>query len=124
MSTHLTLVILSDPKRLLETKVWCQNDHITLDQDYRIFSQLIDLGEETKPTINTLPIPPHMWIEFFTEEGIISTREDKNGKELTFIYAQKLKQLLVPDDSSLKNRAIKAFIDALPDNTPIILYWH
>ncbi len=59
----------------------------------------------------------------YDDEGLKSTRTDAFGVELTFAYAQELKKLKLPDDVTTRNRAVKAFIDALPNETPIILYW-
>jgi len=114
-----------------ETSVLCY-ERLSFDQDYRIFGQLTDLSFyhndgrpdiPEKPTIKTNSIPPQMWVQVYGDEGIERTREDPYGTELTFVYAQQLKKLKLPDDASPKNRAVKAFVDALPEDTPIILYW-
>ncbi len=64
-----------------------------------------------------------MWVETYEDEGIERHRDDKYGTELTFVYAEQLKSLKVENGASPKNRAIKVFIEALPDDTPIILLW-
>ena len=122
MGMNLTLLPLRGPQELNEISVLCY-DRLSLDSDNDIFGQLVDLGEGNKPTINTNPIPPQMWVRVFEEGGIEKTREDGYGTVLTFVYAQQLKKLKVPDDASPKNKAIKAFVDALPNDTPIILQW-
>jgi hypothetical protein len=120
MGLDLTLLILRGPREIGETSVLCY-DRLSFDRDSNIFAQLTDYGEGNKPTIKVNPLPPQMWVEAYEDEGIKKTREDKYGTELTFIYAQTLKKLKVPDKSSPKNKAIKAFIDALPDDIPIVL---
>jgi hypothetical protein len=101
-----------------------------MDTDYQIFSQIIDMsyrqeeGISKKPTIQTYPIPPQMWVRTYGDEGIEKAHEDGDGKALTFVYAQQLKKLRIPDNASSQNKAIKAFVDALPDDVPIILMWH
>jgi len=123
MGLDLTLLPLRDARSIGEASALC-HDRLTFDRDYEIFGQIIDCGEGKKPTIKTNPIPPQMWVEIYEDEGIERTREDKYGTVLTFIYAQQLKELKVGDDATSRNKAIKAFIDALPSDTPIILFWH
>lgn len=108
-------------EQLGETEVFCY-DRLSFDRDYEIFDQLIKI-DGSEPTIRTLPIPPQLWVSTYGEEGSKRTRNDKYGTELTFVYAETLKQLKIPESSSAKNKAIKAFIDALPNDIPIILLW-
>lgn len=131
MSLELILLPLQGPEEVDKGSVLCF-EQLKLDQDYRIFGQLTDMssyrdgGDDdipAKPTIKVNPLPPQMWMETYGDEGIKRTREDLYGEELTFVYAQQLKKLRMPRDSSPKNKAVKAFVDLLPDNTPIILEW-
>lgn len=124
MSVELILYPLRGPSVLNNTKVLCF-DRLGFDQDYRIFGQLKDIsgGKDNKPVIQPKPIPVQMWVQMYEDEGIDETREDRYGDELTFVYAQQLKKLEVPEDADPKNKAIKAFIDELPNDTPIILQW-
>jgi len=128
MSLDLTILPLRGPRDLGETSVLTYN-RLQFNGDYRLFAQIIEMDDydaafaENKPTIKPLPIPPQMWVIMYDDEGLKSTRTDANGAELTFVYAQELKKLKLPEDVTSRNRAIKAFIDALPNDTPIILYW-
>ena len=131
MSLELVLLPLRGPEEVGSRSVLCY-ERLRFDQDYRIFGQLTDMSSHcgsgvddipAKPTIRVNPLPPQMWVETYGEEGIKRTREDPYGDELTFVYAQQLKKLKLPRDSSPKNRALKAFVDALPGDTPIILEW-
>lgn len=128
MSLDLTILLPSHgPRAMGDSRAFCR-ERLNLDGDYRIFSQIMDMSswgpDFSKPTIKAIPIPPQLWIEVYEETGIEKTREDRHGMELTFVYAKNLRKLSVPDDTSPKNKAIKAFIDALPEDMPIILYWH
>lgn len=120
MGMDLTLLPLKEGA-LSDTHVLCY-ERLSFDRNYKIFDQIksdkSDIGE-----IETQSIPPQMWIETYEDEGIQATRKDKYGTELTFVYAQQLKKLKMPKVASPKNKAIKAFIDALPDQTAIILFW-
>ncbi len=97
-------------------------NRLEFDRDYDIFGQIIEL-DDSEPTIKPLAIPPQMWIQTYENEGIKRTRTDKYGTELTFVYAEELKKLNLPEYVSARNRAIKSFIDSLPNDTPIILWW-
>ena len=122
MGLDLTLLPLRGPQQMSDVSVLCY-DRLSFDRDYEIFGQLSDVGEGNKSTIKANPIPPQMWVETYEDEGIKRHRDAKYGTELTFIYAERLKKLKVSDDASPKNKAIKAFVEALPDDTPIILLW-
>ena len=122
MGLDLTLLPLRGPREMGDTSVLC-HDRLSFDRDYEIFGQLTDVGEGNKPMIKANPIPPQMWVETYEDEGIKRRRDDEYGTELTFVYAQQLKKLGVADEASPKNKAIKAFVEALPDDTPIILLW-
>lgn len=122
MGQDLTLLPLKGPRQMAEVSVLCY-DRLSFDRDEEIFDQLIDVGRGNKPTIKTSPIPPQMWVETYEDYGIKRRRDDKYGIELTFVYAEQLKKLKIGKDANAKNKAIKAFIDALPDDTPIILLW-
>lgn len=122
MGIDLTLLPLRGPQQMGDTLILC-HDRLSFDRDYEIFGQLINFGEGKKPIIKASSIPPQMWVETYEDDGIKRHREDDYGTELTFVYAQQLKKLRVADDASPKNKAIKAFVGALPDDTPIILLW-
>ena len=123
MGRDLTLLPMRDPREVGEVSVLAYN-RLSFDRDYELFGQITEIkigGSE--PTIKPLAIPPQMWVTIYGDEGLDRTRTDKYGTELTFVYAKELKKLKLPEDVSARNRAIKAFIDALPDDTPIILWW-
>jgi len=123
MSLNLELMPLMNYNTLARTDVYCY-EVMRFDADYSIFSQLKDLGEEfEKPHIKPMPIPPQMWVTTHANEGTEKGREDRYEEELTFVYVKYLRNLKISDESSPKNKAIKAYIDALPEETPIILMW-
>ncbi len=129
MGTYLTLLPLKGPSDLIDLSVVC-SDRLEVPQDYRVYGQLMDMsyrrdddGEiPEKPTIETQAIPPQLWVTIYG--GSERTRTDSYNKMLTFAYAEQLKKLVLPDNSSTRMYAIKAFTDALSDDTPIILLWH
>jgi len=104
---------------------------LVFTRDYRIFGQFRHFpdaspGEDDvllEPPIEPLPLPPEIMLVECEEDGEIKTRTDGLGVEIGFVYARQLKALVIPEDSSAVNKAIKAYIDALPDDIPIILAW-
>lgn len=100
-------------------------DRLSLERDHEVFGQITGCPRgENSVTIPVHPLPPGVDVWTYHDEGIEKSREDRYGVELTFAYAKDLKKLHMPDTKPSMDLAIKAFIDALPDETPIILYWH
>lgn len=129
MSLSLMIYPLSEGSLVLNETSVRARDCLRLDDDYRIYGQLTDMsyhnGEDVpeKPTIVTHKIPLQLWVTIYEDEGLQHTREDAYGKELTVVYAKQMKKLVIPEDASPWNKAIKALIDALPNDIPIILDW-
>jgi hypothetical protein len=100
-------------------------DRLHVGQDYAILGQLTDMIDDVPTTIRGQTLSPETWVVEYNEaeERMMETREDAWGNELTFVYAEDLKRLRMPERISPWNRAIMAFINALPNNTPIILMW-
>ncbi len=121
MGLDLTILPMHGPQEMGEVSILTYN-LLKFDRDHDIFGQIIEL-DDSEPTIKPLAIPPQMWIKTYGDEGIEHTRTDKYGIELTFVYAEELKKLNLPKNVSAYNQAIKSFIDALPNDTPIILWW-
>lgn len=59
-------------------------------------------------------------------DGYGTTVEDAYGSKVVYVFAQHLKPLRTREEvvTDPMNRAIWAFIEALPDDWPIALYWH
>ena len=121
MSLNLTLFPLRSPEDLTRTRVLCRN-RLSFDTDDEVFLQFNGFDGKTKPTIKVNQIPPTLWVESYEEGGIQERRVDKLGVEITFVYAQDLKKLDVSKSTTL-NKGIAAFIQCLPNNTPILVLW-
>lgn len=128
MSMSLALFPLDGPESLTETLVICY-DRLEVPQNYSVFGQLRNLSSDDRPDIPkepTIPcswIPPQLSVQFDFGGGRQGIREDATNRLLTFAYARDLKQIRLPEDAVPRMRAVKAFIDALKDDTPIILFW-
>ena len=125
MSTYLTLFpFLKGPQALRETFILCETKLEPI-QDYSIYAQIDVLSftdESVKPHIKTEVLPAQLWIGVYIDEGIERTRESTDGEELRFVYAQALKKWKIPGDAHWQMKAVKAYIDELPNDIPILLY--
>jgi hypothetical protein len=59
----------------------------------------------------------------YTETGLRFEDVDRYGQPLTFTSPADLRQLRLPPDLAPWNRAVLAFLLALPPESRIILYW-
>jgi len=119
MDVYLNLIALKGPEDL-QREVIVENS-LTVRPDWKIFEQILSPGG-----IKTTVTPEEFLLKRPSLETlweITATRRDAFGRELTFSWAKDLRNLEWPEDTSPINPAIKAFIEALPDNIPIILFW-
>lgn len=71
------------------------------------------------------PLPPGTRVSWYGDEGIQAITEDAYGKPLTYLTAGELVALgASAAGSNPWNVAIWQFLNALPRETPIVLYWH
>lgn len=104
---------------------------LVFTRDNRIFEQLSHFPDSTGKESITRPkhiqvakLPPGLRIVVLHEDSDSEyTRTDELGYEMTLASAKQLKGLVIPNDTSPTNKAIKAYLDQLPDDTFIILGW-
>jgi len=127
MGLGLQLLVMTGPE-VLGVSEFSSYDLLQLYDDYRIYGQLRDMTKDDRG-IDALPhivpqiLPPQLEIGIWEDEGYRLTRFDADGEELTFVYARQLKELKLQPDTHWRNKAIKAYVDALPDEVPIVLFW-
>jgi hypothetical protein len=92
---------------------------LRLDRDSGLLSQL---APEATPCL-VHPIPVDLKVGHYEDEGLKYESLDRQGRPLTFTTPQDLHQLRVPEDLSPWNRAVLAFLLALPPDCRIVLYW-
>ncbi len=103
--------------------------HLVFTRDYRIFGQFSnfpdDPGDAPQPRhIIVRALLPELKIVMLSEgEEAKYTRTDQAGYEMAMITARHLKTLIIPEDASFINKAIKAYINELANETFIILGW-
>jgi len=53
------------------------------------------------------------------------TRRDGNGHRLRYVYASQLQEgIAIPESANYRAKAIKAYIDALPGDAPVVIFRH
>lgn len=130
MSYLLSFFSLIEPKELLNGVVY-RYDQLSPDQDYLLFGQIESLyqgyildGKKPLRKIKVEPLPKNCKVYVYTEHGQRKYQTDSYGNPLTIVTAGRLKKLRFPKSSTSRNLAIKAYIDNLPDQHPLILYWN
>lgn len=100
--------------------------------DYRIFGQIIDMSFRrergdleipAKPTLSSHPLPPGVVVVEIVDDHVKTTRRDKYDQPITYTTVDEMKRLAFPPDTGVANKAIGAYINALPDDWVIILLW-
>lgn len=92
---------------------------LRFDRDERLFAQL---ARDAAPCL-VQPLPAGLKVGSYEDAGLTYTDADRYGNSLTFTTPAVLRDLQVPDDVCDWNRAILAFLLALPPDARIVLYW-
>ncbi|MEK7195181.1 MAG: hypothetical protein AAB655_00630 [Patescibacteria group bacterium] len=133
MSLNLRLLVLRHETDLKHHVIDPVGD-LYLDQDYSILSRISrPNGDATQDDpkmprsddVPVYPLPEQLQIRV-AQYNSPATRSDRYGKELTYTHAGELGRLPdpEPEETTKFNRAILAFVRALPPNLPVVLYWH
>lgn len=120
MSVSLLLLPLSGKEVLKEKDMYC-GTQLRLEDDYDLLGQISEIFGPG-PDIDTYPIPEGATLSFYGENGLEETRTSGMGGLLYFAYAGDFRRVKVPGPASV-NKAIMAYLSALPRNTPVFLYW-
>jgi hypothetical protein len=123
----LTLLPLSGgPADLGKSYIRCDTRLHLVNFPESVFQHLWK-DEEWVSLTPLLPLPPQLEViaVMNDEDAEEFTRVDHRGKQLTYIFARELKKVPWPDDLTehWMSRAARAFVHALPDDVPVILWW-
>src|SRR5258708_7192640 len=66
-------------------------------------------------------LPPDLKVGSYEDAGLVFTQVDRYGQPLTWISPSDLSAM--PVEVSDWNRAVLAFLSALPEDVRIVLYW-
>lgn len=92
---------------------------LRFDRDVGLFCQL---GPDSQPPL-ALQLPNGLVVGDYGDDGLKYVSNDARGNALTYTTPQALQQLRVPPDTAPWNRAILAFLLALPPDTRVVLFW-
>jgi hypothetical protein len=92
---------------------------LRFDRDLGLFGQL---SQEASPCLVQV-LPEGLKVGRYEDAGLAFTDMDRYGKPLTFTTSSTLQKLRVPENLAPWNRAILAFLFALPPDSRVVLYW-
>lgn len=92
---------------------------VRFDRDTALFAQL---AIDASPCL-AHPLTDGLRVGVYEDTGLRFTDTDRYGHHLCYTTPSDLRGLVVPDDAAPWNRAIVAFLTALPPDTRLILYW-
>jgi hypothetical protein len=91
---------------------------LRFDRDEGIFAQLMP---DAVPCL-VYPIPPGVVLGCYEDKGLMYTATDGRGTQLTYTTPEDLNRLRVDPGVAPWNRAILAFLLALPADSRVFLY--
>jgi hypothetical protein len=92
---------------------------LRFDRATGLFAQL---APEAEPYL-VQPLPAGLKVGHYEDEGLRWDEVDRQARPLTFTTPAVLRRLWLPDDLAPWNRAVLAFLLALPPHARIVLYW-
>lgn len=92
---------------------------LRFERDPRLFARL---APDATPCL-VRPLPPGLRVGHYEDGGLVWVETDRNGHRLTYTTPADLRRLEVPADIDPWNRAVLAFIMALPENARLVLFW-
>lgn len=94
-------------------------------REYRFYAQISKevMGDEydVKVVCDPKPIPKSLIVHVYEDEGIKIRKMDPYGDKLTYVTAGDLSKA---KSESAWNQGILTFIKTLPEDMPVILWWH
>jgi hypothetical protein len=92
---------------------------LRFERDSGLFSRL---SKDAVPCL-VKPMPSDLKVGVYEDKGVFFTQVDRSGQPLTWISQSNLAMMELPEGLSDWNRAVLAFLMALPENVRIVLYW-
>jgi hypothetical protein len=91
---------------------------LRFERDAALFAQLT---RDAAPSL-VRPLPAGLKVGLYEDQGLVYVDADRYGQALTFTTPADLRNLRPTDDSAW-NRAVLAFLRALPPDARVVLYW-
>jgi hypothetical protein len=108
MSVDLTLM------PILAEDFWSCHDALDLPRNYDAFDAIRAINPQPVPEV----VSSHM-----AENGFGRTHTDPYGADLTWLPAGPL-ALILADTDGWKYQAAAAYLAKMPEDWPVVLYWH
>jgi hypothetical protein len=114
------------PIRHTSSNWWLGHTRIDFDRNYDLFGQIADCGRGGGPPVipPPMPIPPGVRFDWYSDEGIKTETCDPYGEPLTYVIAGWFSKVNAPEQTGKWNRAVLQMLQALPPETPVVLWWH
>lgn len=110
MAVDLTLMPMLHGK-----DIWiCAHDRLVLGTDYDLWKRIKALPQKK------IPAP----VSIFAGEKYHDACETPYGEPIMHIAAGDLAKIDLPPDSGFRNKAAWAYLAQLPEDWPVLLYWH
>jgi hypothetical protein len=133
MGLDLTLVPIRSHKGMGGSAWWLGYDRLALDRD-GLGHMIGGTDDDESTPVRTKFLPKNVKFDWYGDNGCKQTKNDSYGTPLEYALAGDLAESMGSyimanmDDDERKfspwNHAVIAFIDALPKDTPVVLYWH
>ena len=99
---------------------WLGHERLRFDRDPPLFDAILKL--------TPIPIPREVDFQNYEDEGLESTREDRYGRELTYLLAGQFRPVLTAAaeyrfGNSDWNLAVLRFLNDIHPSTPTVLLW-
>lgn len=95
---------------------WLANNRLDLLRNYHLYDQIKALPSS--------PLEPDTTFGWYGDDGVERETEDAYGNPLRYVRAGDLGTIPDQPDYPAWNRAVLAFVRALPPETRIMLWWH
>jgi hypothetical protein len=112
------------PIRSRGSDVWFVHDGLRMERDTAIFEQIASAHFPTdEGQVPTYPIGPLARVTFAEDPKDREYSLDAYRRPLTYALARDLVQCVIMGTTAPWNRAIWAFLAALPGDTVVVLWW-
>ena len=119
MGIYLTLIITNheNEKSFLQAGEVQERMRLVLDQDYEFFGYF--------EQVTYRPFPKYSGLVIWDDDGgLTSVKKDPMGNKLLYFLAGDFKGKRLPQRFSPMNRAAFAYLRALPEDFPVVLWWY
>lgn len=119
MSLNLTFIpIIAGREFFLEQKILYPTERVSFSEAPNGPQLLARIG-----ALSQKKLPKGKKIVLY-ERDSRPTRENPYGETFTFLYPNNFTGFELPDGSHKWDRSVLEFLKSLPEDTPIIIYWH